>query len=203
MIGYPTTLVDLHLFAPADGDAVRSDHFNALTQEIMIVEGVIGVAVSGSAADLTARLAVSMNPSGTWKKELCCEDGGFNSLTYTTRGTGSRRYIMSTEDPVSSRPNEYSVAGFGNGLFQAQPVVLLSQWDDAISSANFTANTTLVVSQISPVGVLAFRTVQSSGLSFSTRMAVLAISQLEEYADDALFAAPPWRDGAFIDGVGA
>lgn len=191
MSTYPHTLGDLHRYAPVDGEVVRADDFNALHQEVTVVEAVLGRAVQGAAASLVARLAVSMNGDGSFKREFLCEDG--------EEGQGSRRYLC-TRAGDNVAPGNYADADLPEALFAEDPIVLLGSWNDRTGSGTYTAQGVFVVNDLSPSGIRAWHNRQLLGPSGNNYLVVLAISQLQSFPDDVPYAAPPWRQGATILG---
>lgn len=189
-MSYPSSLEDLHRYAPVEGEDVRVADFTSLQYELTVVEAVIGQKIAGAAASLKARLAQHMNDNGTWKKEAPCEDG--------PDGIGSRRYLSAIGKFNGTVLDAKGTNQLPASLFSESPVVVLASFNDATSSAFYSARGVFIVTDLTPAGIEFQLMNEGMGGGSSLAMRALTVSALETIRDDLPLGAPPWRAGGVI-----
>jgi hypothetical protein len=190
-MSYPTTLDDLHAYAPVETEDVRTADFTSLQYELSVVEAVIGRKIAGTALSLKHRLNVAMNGDGTWKKEASCEDG--------PNGAGSRRYLSLIGKLLGTTPDARVSQALSAVLFSEAPVCITSGDNDATASGSYSARGVFVVTDITPAGVEFLFQTQALGGGSNLRMRAFLLSTLQTYPADVPFGAPPWRGGGILN----
>jgi hypothetical protein len=190
-VSYPTTLDDLHAYAPQEGEDVRTADFTSLQYELSVVEAVIGRRIAGTALSLKDRLATTMNGDGTWKQEASCEDG--------PGGAGSRRYLSAVGKAVGTVPDTRVSQALSAVLFSDAPICISSGDNDATASSGYSARGVFVITEITPAGVEFLFQTQALGSGTNLRMRALLLSTLQTYPADVPFGAPPWRGGGILN----
>jgi hypothetical protein len=187
---YPHAVDPIQPFTATDGDQIKSDPFNLLHQEVTVLQGVLGRRIAAEAASLADRLDVSMNPDGTFKKELLLDDVG--------GGAGSRRYFCC----VHSDSITYGNSGTANlpaTLFPEDPLVITGEWNDRTSAAVYDARGFFLLTDLAPTGVRALLFNDGGTANGGYYMTALVFSEPEIFDSQARFVAPPWRSGAVLN----
>ena len=174
-----------------DGQAVRADHFNRLAREVTIMQGVMGIGVAGGAGNLRVRLSQEMQPDGTFKREVLCEDDPSGNEQ------GCRRYLDTQWEEINIGTKLASFPlSIAYNAFSEPPVCLFSVMtnggfdnnaDRAFITGNEAWGTRVYFSQING----------TKPATSTIRVAWLAISQrVEVYDGERAWIMQPVRAGS-------
>lgn len=179
---------------PADGRAIRADHFNRLFRSVVALQAAIGELPEGDAASMKARLAVEMLGDGHFGRSVMCEDDP------SGQNQGTRRFWDAQQQEVQLGVigNRSFAMSIGYTMFEEPPVCMACPHQTQAQGYNEDMSRRLLV-EVEPENVrLWFSAIDGTTPSTATRaVAWLVVSQnLHVYENDKTWLLPPTRTGS-------
>lgn len=192
---FPNSISDLHRAAPFDGsDAVRAATINPLTEEVSILESVVGVGANGSLSSLSARISALLTPVGTFVREVTCE-GVYENDTTALALVGCRRHLSmfySITDSISPGGTRF-IRSSATSWVDAHEVIILCGYLSTLSSSSGYGNNGQLRVKSSKSGSFVSEYINGIASGQTLTPNAMMIGPIVQFPADVQFGSPPWR----------